>query len=156
MLEVSGKTGQGRGTGASSAFVAICSASTTGVGCSSFRGRKRGAGVAGGSSAASDSSRNTANTSLNANTSGAGYIVFGDDSASGSSSVRVNGKYLQLVLHAVVTKLALLTGIYLTLALLLLLVLSLLHGNRYRDRGRFCVFDNMRCSLPAVLAFFDD
>ena len=63
------------------------------------RGRERSSGqervigvgiifVAVGSSAASDSSRNSANTSLNAYTSSAGSIVVDDGSASGRSSVR--------------------------------------------------------------------
>ena len=41
--------------------------------------------------------------------------------------LEVNGTDLELVLHAVVAKTALLAGIHLTLALLLLLVLSLPH-----------------------------
>ena len=52
----------------------------------------RSAAVAGGSSAASDSSRNPANTILNAYTSTAGSIVVGDGSASGSTSVRSKRK----------------------------------------------------------------
>ena len=48
----------------------------------------RGIGVAGGSSAASNSSRNFADASLNANTSSAGSFVVGDNSASCSRSVR--------------------------------------------------------------------
>ena len=66
--------------------------------------------------------------------------------------LEVNRKDWKLVLHVVVAKLALLTEISLTLALLLLLVLSIPH--RYNDCGRFCVFSDMRCIFPAVLAFW--
>ena len=60
------------------------------------------------------------------------------------SVFKVNRKDMKLVLLPVVTKLALLSEIYLTLAPLLLLALPLPH--MYRDCGRLC------CTLPAVPA----
>ena len=68
------------------AVLLLLNASTAGVRCCSSISRNKIIGVAGDSSAASDISRNTANTrSL---TSSAGFIIVGDDSAGGSSSVQ--------------------------------------------------------------------
>ena len=63
----------------------------------------------------------------------------------------VTGKDVELVLHPVVRKLVLLTEVCLTLAPLLLLVLSL--PSMYRDCGWVGLFSDMRSTLPGVLVF---
>ena len=63
----------------------------------------------------------------------------------------VTGKDVELVLHAAVRKLVLLTEVCLTLAPLLLLVLSL--PSMYRDCGWVGLFSDMRSTLPGVLVF---
>ena len=69
----------------------------------------------------------------------------------GVALLNVTAKDLELVLHPVVRKLALLAGACLTLEPLLLLVLSLL--SMHRDCSWVGLFSDMHSTLSEVLAF---